>query len=144
MIRRATPADHDGLKAAIVAAYAPFAAQGLALPAVSEGLDGDIRDHQVWVADDRGVILGGVVLVLRDGRATLANLAVHPTWGGQGLGHALVDTVVSAAQEAGCSAIDLTTHREMTATQDFYARMGWTKSGTDGDKIAYTLDLTKG
>ncbi len=141
MIRPATLVDADGLKAAVIAAYAPYAAQGIGLPPVAEGLADDIADHQVWVADDRGLILGGVVLVLRRGGAHIANLAVHPIGEGQGLGRKLIDTATTAARDAGCDRVALTTHRDMTGTQAFYARLGWMETGRNGDKITYALDL---
>lgn len=141
MIRLATQNDTDGLKAAIIAAYAPFVAQGVGLPSTVEGLADDIRDHHVWVAEDRGFILGGVVLVLRRGGAHIARLAVHPIGEGQGLGRQLIDTATTAAQLAGCDRVVLTTHKDMTGTQAFYARLGWTKTGQNGDKITFALDL---
>ena len=141
MIRPATLADVDGLKAAIVAAYAPFAEQGIGLPPVAEGLEDDVQNNHVWVADDRGIILGGVVLVLKDGHAHLANLAVHPDWAGQGLGRDLIDTVLHAAKAAGHENIVLTTHVDMAATIAFYAKLGWTELWREDDKVRMTTSL---
>ncbi len=141
MIRPATLADAGGLKAAVIAAYAPYAAQGLGLPPVAEGLDGDITNHHVWVAEDRGFILGGIVLCITNGAAYLANLAVHPIGEGQGLGRHLIDTATTAAHAAGCTQVTLTTHKDMTGSHAFYARLGWIETGRDGDKITFALDL---
>ncbi|MCO4842282.1 MAG: GNAT family N-acetyltransferase [Yoonia sp.] len=142
MIRPATLDDVDGLKAAVIAAYAPYADKGVGLPPVAEGLDDDIRDNYVWVAEDRGLILGGVVLVLRDGVAYVANLAVHPIGEGQGLGRKLIDIATSAANDAGYGHVGLSTHKDMTGTQAFYARLGWTETARQGDKVTFTLELT--
>lgn len=141
MIRPATLADVDGLRAAVIAAYAPYAAQGLGLPPVDQGLDQDITDNHVWVAEDRGLILGGIILVMHDTTAHIANLAVHPIGEGQGLGRRLIDTATAAAHDAGCKHVELTTHKDMTGTQAFYARLGWTQTGRDGDKVTLKLDL---
>jgi ribosomal protein S18 acetylase RimI-like enzyme len=141
MIRPAILADADGLKSAVVAAYAPFAAQGLGLPPVADGLDDDIRDNHVWVAEDRGLILGGIVLVVQAENAYIANVAVHPIGKGQGLGRKLIDTAVAAAEMAGCTKVALTTHKDMTGTQAFYARLGWVETGRDGNKVTFALDL---
>lgn len=141
MIRHATLDDVTGLRAAVIAAYAPFAAQGIGLPPVAEGLDADIRDHLVWVADDRGIILGGIVLAISDGHAHLMNLAVHPDWGGQGLGRELIDTAMNAAIDLGCAEMSLTTHPDMTATISFYAKLGWVETGRDGDKVFMATPL---
>lgn len=141
MIRPATPEDVEGLEAAVIAAYAPYAERGLGLPAVAEGLAGDIRENHVWVAEDRGLILGGIVLVLRGGAAHIANLAVHPIGEGQGLGRRLIDMATHAAQEAGHSLVVLSTHKDMSGTQAFYERLGWIETGRSADKVTYSLDL---
>jgi ribosomal protein S18 acetylase RimI-like enzyme len=141
MIRRATLDDVKGLRAAVIAAYAPFADQGIGLPPVAEGLDADIRDHLVWVADDRGIILGGIVLVISDGHAHLANVAVHPDFAGKGLGRELIDTAQSEAMARGCTEMSLTTHPEMTATIGFYEKLGWVVTGRERDKVFMTTQL---
>ena len=141
MIRPATLDDAVGLRAAVIAAYAPFVAKRIGLPPVADGLDDDIRDHQVWVAEDRGLIFGGIVLVMNGKQAHIANLAVHPMGEGQGLGRRLIDTANAAALTAGCTQTDLTTHKDMTETQAFYARLGWVETGRDGDKVTFALDL---
>lgn len=141
MIRKAAPDDVKGLRAAVLAAYAPFANIGTGLPLVAEALDADIRDHLVWVADDRGIILGGIVLAVSDGHAHLMNLAVHPDWGGQGLGRELIDTAQDAAVALGCTEMFLTTHPQMTATIVFYAKLGWVETGRDADKVFMKTSL---
>ena len=141
MIRPATLDDAVGLRAAVIAAYAPFVAKGIGLQPFVDGLDDDIRDHHVWVAEDRGLIFGGIVLVMNGKQAHIANLAVHPMGEGQGLGRRLIDTANAAALTAGCTQTDLTTHKDMTETQAFYARLGWVETGRDGDKVTFALDL---
>ena len=141
MIRRATLADVPGLRAAIEAAYGPFQDAGLDLPPVSDGLDDDVRDNFVWVAETNLRILGGVVLVLRDDQAHLANLAVHPDAAGQGIGRALINTATTAARDKGFTTIALATHADMTATRAFYARLGWTETGSEGTKAYMSLNL---
>jgi len=141
MIRRATLDDVTGLRAAVIAAYAPFAAQGIGLPPLAEGLDADIRDHLVWVADDRGIILGGIVLAVSDGHAHLVNVAVHPDFAGKGLGRELIDTAQNEAIDLGCTEMSLTTHPDMTATIGFYAKLGWVETGRDADKVFMSTSL---
>ncbi len=139
-VRPATADDAHGLTACIDAAYAPFVAKGLDLPPVSEGIAGDIRDHHVWVATRGDRIVGGIVLVLGDA-AHLANLAVHPDAGGQGVGQALIATATSAARAAGYDRLHLATHFEMTGTQAFYRRLGWVEAGRDGNKVYFEMQL---
>ncbi len=132
IVRRATAKDADALTSCLVAAYAPF--QHLGLPPVTSGVRDDIENHDVWVADVGGVVRGGVVVTL-GGTAHIANLAVHPDAGGQGIGKALLDAAGQAAKRAGFPDIRLTTHAKMTATQAFYAKCGWVETGRAGDKV---------
>ena len=138
ILRRATPDDVAGLTAVLTAAYAPF--QALGLPPVTAGIGDDIRDHNVWVAEVDGNLRGGIALVL-GAQAHIANLAVHPDAGGQGIGKALIDKAMQAAAAAGHHAIQLATHAEMTATQCFYRKQGWQEIGREGDKVYFQMQL---
>jgi len=138
ILRRATDDDVAGLTAVLQAAYAPF--QALGLPPVTEGIGEDIRDHNVWVAEVDRQVQGGIVLVL-GGFAHIANLAVHPDAGGQGIGQALIDIASEASAAAGHTQIRLATHAEMTTTQAFYRKLGWQETGRDGDKVYFQKEL---
>lgn len=138
ILRRATPDDVAGLTAVLTAAYAPF--QPLGLPPVTEGIGEDIRDHNVWVAEVDGQVRGGIVVVL-GGHAHIANLAVHPDASGHGIGTALIDQAVAAAEAAGHANVRLATHAGMAATQAFYRRLGWEETGREGDKVYFELQL---
>lgn len=138
IIREAELTDADGLTACIIAAYAPFRALGL--PPVEEGIADDIIRHHVWVAEDRKDILGGVVVML-DGAAHVANLAVDPQFGGLGIGRLLLEQACAVAKVEGFDEIELATHRGMTGTQVFYRRLGWEMTGRDGDKVYFNRQL---
>jgi ribosomal protein S18 acetylase RimI-like enzyme len=138
ILRCATPADVADLTGVLKAAYAPF--QSLGLPPVTDGIGDDIRDHNVWVAEIDGKLRGGLVLVL-GGHAHIANLAVHPDAGGQGVGTALIEKAVSSAAAAGYSTVQLATHAGMTATQAFYRRIGWEETGREGEKVYFQMKL---
>lgn len=138
IVRRATAYDVAALTAVLEAAYAPFL--GLGLPPVTEGIGDDIRDNNVWVAELAGKVRGGIVLVLNN-QAHIANLAVHPDAGGQGAGRALIDQAMAAAAAAGHDRIRLATHAKMTATQEFYRRLGWQETGREGDKVYFQMQL---
>ncbi len=138
ILRRAVPSDAQGLGQVVTAAYADFA--DLDLPPVAEGLDEDIRDHAVWVAELDGKVVGGIVVILSD-PPKIANLAVDPTIKGQGLGRKLVDLATDSARHAGHSKIHLTTHKDMAATRAFYARLGWQEAGQDGNKVYMAFQL---
>ena len=139
IIRRASAADAAALADCIAAAYAPYA--HLDLPPVAEGTAEDIAAHHVWVADDADHIVGGVVLMLTGEVAHLVNLAVHPVAGGQGIGAALVATACDAARAAGHDSIALATHSQMTGTQEFYRKLGWTSTGQEGAKAYFVKKI---
>ena len=92
------------------------------------------------LAELAGKVRGGIVLVLNN-QAHIANLAVHPDAGGQGAGRALIDQAMAAAAAAGHDRIRLATHAKMTATQEFYRRLGWQETGREGDKVYFQMQL---
>ncbi|WP_373635770.1 GNAT family N-acetyltransferase [Yoonia sp. SS1-5] len=139
-IRRAMTQDAAAFVACIDAAYAPHIDRGLDLPPVGAGIADDIQTHSVWVATQNGVVRGGIVLVLA-AAAHIANLAVHPAAGGQGIAKTLIGQAISAARSAGYDRVQLATHAEMTATQAVYLRLGWTEAGRDGNKVYFEYRL---
>lgn len=139
ILRRATADDVDALTDCFATAYAPF--QALGLPPVTEGIAVDIRDHNVWVAQVDGVVCGSIVVVLGT-QAHIANLAVHPDAGGQGIGKALIEQAMAASAAAGHTTVQLATHAQMTATQAFYRKLGWTQTGLEGNKAYFQIKLT--
>ena len=135
VIRRAMPADAPTLTDCIAAAYAGYAADGIDLPPVAEGILIDIRDNVVWVAAEGTNILGGVILCLRGKTADLMNIAVHPGASGRGVGRALMDAAISSARGAGHSVIELATHRDMPHNVALYEHLGWSVTARDGNKV---------
>jgi len=138
IVRRATADDAAALTTCIQAAYAPY--MSLGLPAVSDGIADDIREHNVWVAlvDDK--LRGGIVMTM-GATAHIANLAVHPDASGHGIGKALIAEAMRAAQKSGHMAIHLATHADMTGTQAFYRRTGWSETGREGNKVYFKRQL---
>ena len=138
IIRRASETDAEALTDCIIAAYAPY--RDLGIPAVEEGIIDDIMRHYVWVAEIDGALAGGVVVML-DGQAHIANLAVDPQAAGHGVGRALVARACAAAKAEGFTRIELATHRGMTGTLVFYRRLGWVLTGRDGNKVYLSKQL---
>ncbi|MCZ8254270.1 MAG: GNAT family N-acetyltransferase [Polaromonas sp.] len=97
-------------------------------------------DTLMWGAFVEGT-LAGVVGMTRETRlknrhkATLVAMYVAPEFGGQGLGLALVNTVIQAAKASGIELLILTvtdTNRQATA---LYTRAGFTSFGIEPDAI---------
>ena len=60
-----------------------------------------------------------------DGVAHLWQLSVHPSWGRQGIGRALIEAVCDWASSNGYPAVTLTTFRDVPWNAPFYSRLGF-------------------
>ena len=135
-ITRAEAADADALAACIDAAYAPFAARVSDLPPVSANCAEEIAHALVWVAECAGRIVGGLVLVPRDGYLQFANVAVHPDQQGTGLGRAFMDLAEREAVARGHREMRLNMHSDMPENIELYARNGWRETGRHGNTVS--------
>ncbi len=135
VIRKARASDVAGLVNCIDLAYAGYALRGIDLPPVSEGVADDIRDHHVWVAVEGAKILGGLILMVSEATAKLANIAVHPDHGGRGIGGRLIEAALTACKAAACQEITLVTHAAMPENIRLYQHLGWQATGEEGNKV---------
>ena len=143
-LRPARADDAAGVTALIEAAYGPYVARlGSSLP-VGGDYATEIAQHPVWVADDRGQIVGALVLYRRRDHMLLANVAVHPDHQGRGLGRTLIDWAESTARAEGYHEMRLFTHREMSENVALYGRLGWVelKSEPESNKVAMIKRLS--
>ena len=142
-IRKATLEDVPQIVACIDAAYAPYIKTIANLPPVSESIDLDVVDNLVWVVEDDGAIAGVVVCVeqTQPRAMKLANLAVHPSQGGKGLGGKLIRHAEQSARELGYVEMQLNTHKDMTDTQRLYFRLGWQELARDGATVTMKKSL---
>ena len=134
-LRRAEATDAATLAACIDAAYAAHAARIADMPAVSEGIAADIEDNYVWVAEQGGRIVGGIILVVRDDHGVLANVAVAPDARGTGLGRRLIDRVETAARGLGLAKLRLSTHPALHENVRLYERLGWRETARSDSKV---------
>jgi ribosomal protein S18 acetylase RimI-like enzyme len=160
-LRRATPADHDGVARVTVAAYDVFLGEGgPENDYVKELADaaGRDRDAELWVAEDDGEVLGSVTVCLegspwrelaRPGEGEFRMLSVDPAAQGRGVGAALVDLTVSRFRSLGASAVVLCSMKEMAGAHRLYERAGFVRdpdldwSPAPGvDLLAYRLTFT--
>lgn len=134
-IRRATPKDTQPLTSCIDAAYAAYLERGIGLPPVSEGIEDDIAGNIVWVAEKEEWIIGGLILVIDTNSAKLANIAVHPSAGGMGIGRALIEVCEKHVLSLGLSELKLVTHKDMPENVQLYEHLGWQVTGGEDDKV---------
>ncbi len=119
----------------IDAAYLAYAERGIDLPAVSEGIEDDIRDNIVWIGVLEGRTIGGAVLVPRENHAVLANIAVDPSVTGSGLGRALMERAEQEVRKRGIKTLKLSTHVDIPENVSLYEHLGWRETGRSGTKV---------
>lgn len=140
-IRPAEGADAEALARCIDRAYAVYKDQIGDLPAVSDDVAGDIASNIVWVAELDDDVVGGLILVPDEKFAILANVAVDPAVGGQGLGQALIEQAEAECRDLGLSELRLSTHKNMPKNVALYQRLGWAETERSGAKVRMSKRL---
>lgn len=140
-IRSAEMEDAVALAGCIDAAYAGYRLRIKDLPDVSEGVADEIRDNLVWVAELDHRIVGGLILMLKDDHALLANLAVHPDAGGMGIGRGLIEHAQNECRKQKKAELRLSTHVAMPDNVSLYRHLGWEETGRSGNKVHMTKRL---
>ncbi len=98
---------------------------------VPEALEWDGEDaHAVHALarDAHGNAIGTARLLLHEQVAHIGRMAVLPEWRGQGVGRALLDNILAAAQARGARAAFL---NAQTTAVAFYARAGFAVEGAE-------------
>lgn len=134
-IRRAHPPDGGPLRHVITDAYEKYRARIPDLPDVSGGLGESIERKLVWVAEEAGQIVGGLILVADGTKYHLENVAVANGHAGKGIGSQLMAKAESFAKSNGGRKIVLTTHSAMPENVALYSHLGWQVTGESGTKI---------
>jgi ribosomal protein S18 acetylase RimI-like enzyme len=144
IIRPAELKDAIALSKCIDAAYSIYALRLTDLPAVSEGVAGDIENQLVWVAELKQSIIGGLILIPSDMFMLLANIAVDPRFSGMGLGRELMELAESESRRLGLGELRLSTHVNMPENIDLYSHFGWQEAGRSGNKVHMAKILNPG
>lgn len=140
-MRRATRSDSQALGACMRDAYSGYEARLPDLPAVAEGIDDDIENHLVWVAESEKRIIAGVVLIAYADHAVLANIAVESRSAGLGLGRALIELAQAECRARGLYELRLSTHVGIPENVSLYQHLGWHETGRIGNKVHMTKTL---
>jgi GNAT superfamily N-acetyltransferase len=126
IVRLAEPQDAQDLAECVAAAYQRYIPRmgkppGPMLANYAE----EIVQHQVWVAEAHGEIIGGLVLIPCEDHMLLDNLVVHPNYQGQGVGRTLLGLADAEAMLQGYGELRLYTHATMIENIALYTRIGW-------------------
>ena len=136
-IRKAIAADAKALTECMHTAYLVYSKRlgGQTLPPLTVDYGEEIRVFPVWVAAADGIVVGGLVLMPEDDCMTIANIAVHPEFQGQGLGRGLMELAEAEAKRLGYSELRLATHLLLTDNLSLYTHLGWSETGRDQDRV---------
>lgn len=140
-IRKAVLVDASALALCIDAAYSKYRDRISDLPPVSDGIAEEISSNQVWVGVEDDEITAGLFLVALDGYLKLANLAVHPSHSGKGIGRKLIELSESEAKAQGYDEIRLNTHIDMQENVQLYRYLGWEEFARSGNTVSMRKNL---
>ena len=104
---------------------------GKTTPPMTVDYNEEIRLYSVSVAEADSVLIGGLVLMPEEGCMTIANIAVHPKFQGNGLGRTFLDFAETEAKKRGYSEMRLATHVLLTENISLYGHLGWSEISRD-------------
>lgn len=121
----------------MLAAYAPYKErmQGQHLPPLEVDYAREIAEYPCWVVENEGKIAGGLIMVFEAEVASIANIAVHPNYQGQGLGGQLMAFAEGEARRRGYNEMVLATHVLLTENVRFYEKLGWSVYARDEVRV---------
>ena len=104
-VRKAKSSDSEALTACMRAAYMAYLSRlgGITLPPMVVDYEEEIRSYPVWIAESDKLLVGGLILMPEDEYMTIANIAVHPEFQGNGLGRGLMEFGETQAKQKGYS-----------------------------------------
>ena len=142
ILRTAEPGDVNAIETCITSAYADAIRKIADIPDVASGIEGDIANRNVLVAEEGGQLLGVIIYGLKAGAMMVFNLAVVPQAQGRGLARKLLAAAEADALTAGLSVLCLRTHRLMGATRAMYTHLGWQEVEETGNSVMMQKSVT--
>ncbi len=95
----------------------------------------EIENYPTWVIDHDSMVIGGLTMMFEDKIASIANIAVHADFQGQGLGAALMDFAETQAREKQYHEMKLATHVLLTENLSLYKYLGWREFDRDDVRV---------
>ena len=138
-IREAIQDDTVDLRNCMESAYASYQVRmgGKRLPPMDVDYSSEIRDFPSWVAECDGNIVGGLIMMFEDEYASIANIAVHPAFQGQGLGGGLMEYAETKAKEKNYSEMRWATHVLLKENISLYLHLGWAEVERDDMRVYF-------
>ena len=118
-------------------AYATYQERmgGQRLPPMDVDYANEISEFPVWIAESDNKVVGGLIMVFENETASIANIAVHPSFQGQGIGGGLMTFAERQAKEKNCSNLHLATHVLLTENVALYRHLGWNEIERDDMRV---------
>ena len=124
--RPATASDAIGISECVRTAYSHYVERiGTSPGPMLDDYERVVRDHRAYVIEDRGEIIGALVLMDKENGLLFDNIAVLPSRQGEGIGRRLIEHAESEARRLGHRHLDLYTHQRMTENIAMYTRYGY-------------------
>ena len=150
-LRRAHDDDADAIGRLVAAAYGHYAPLigRTPIPMLTDYAVA-VREHEVWVLDADGEIVGVIELALRDDHLWIENVAIAPELQGQGLGRRLLEHAETEARRYERPELRLLTNERYARNLALYARNGYREThrepyqGTDLVYFAKPVDALTG
>jgi len=101
----------------------------------------EIKNYPCWVAEQNGIVIGGLIMMFEERHAQIANIAVHPDYQGLGLGRGIMEFAEEKAKEKKYSRLELATHILLTENISLYCHLGWTESGRDEMRVYFYKEI---
>ncbi len=125
-LRRAVAADAAAISVCVRVAYAKYVPRlGREPKPMTVEYGCSIAEHQVWVAEEPGRLVGALVLVRHTDHLLIENISVMPEAQGQGIGRQLLRLSDDEAMRQGLSEVRLYTNEHFTENIAFYAWYGY-------------------
>jgi len=114
---------------------------GHRLPPMDVDYADEIGEFPVWIAESDHALVGALIMVFEKEAASVANIAVHPSFQGMGIGGGLLRFAEQQAQERRYSTLHLTTHLLLSENLSLYRHLGWIETRRDDLRVYMEKEL---
>lgn len=146
IIRRATPADADGILACLQAAFLPYQSRYTPLAytdtvLTAETLHRRFEFMSIFIAvNDSAEVIGAIGCnPAGNGEGHLRGMAVLSAWQGAGIAEALLKSAESELHSLGCARVTLDTTQPLQRAIRFYEKHGYRPTGKVADFFGMSL-----
>jgi len=125
-LRRAGPADAEAITELVAAAYRHYEPLigRTPMPMLVHYADA-LREHEIWVLELDGLLVGVIELRPRSDQLWVENVAVAPRWQGRGFGRLLMRHAEVEADRLGLREVGLLTNERYADNIAMYTRYGY-------------------